>query len=173
MQDLNFSKNHATINGLVVVVSNFNPSITQNLAQGALECWQRVQQQAYQKLQQRGHGFEPKPPLSKLPPCLQHEPLCFKVPGAFEIPFMAQKAFAQGALGVVALGAVIKGETDHYQYICQAVSHGLIQVQLQAQRPLGFGLLTTQNAELAMARAGGAKGNKGAEAMQAVLDLLF
>lgn len=92
-------------------------------------------------------------------------------PGAFELPMVAQALAARGDVdAVVALGCVLTGETSHDRYICDAVAHGLMQVALRAGIPVTFGVLTCVTIEQARARSGGAKGNKGGEAMDAAID---
>jgi 6,7-dimethyl-8-ribityllumazine synthase len=92
-------------------------------------------------------------------------------PGAFELPMVAQALAARGDIdAVVAIGCVLTGETSHDRFICDAVSHGLMQVALRHNLPVTFGVLTCVTIEQARARAGGAKGNKGAEAMDAAID---
>ena len=93
------------------------------------------------------------------------------VPGAFELPLAAKWAFEKGADIVIALGVVIQGGTPHFDYICSSATEGLTRVQLDANKPLGFGLLTVNNEQEALDRAGleGSKENKGAEAVQAAL----
>lgn len=94
--------------------------------------------------------------------------------GAFELPALVGEAAGSDVFhAVVALGCVIKGETSHDQVINQAVSNELARIAVDAGVPVGFGLLTVDNAEQAEARAGGAMGNKGAEAMDAALDTLM
>lgn len=76
------------------------------------------------------------------------------VPGAFELPSLAAKAAASGHwAAIICLGCVIKGDTDHYDYICQAVSHGIMSVSIQYKMPVIFGVLTTQNSAQAIARS--------------------
>ncbi len=95
------------------------------------------------------------------------------VPGAVEIPLAVQALLQKDDCdGVVALGIVIRGETSHYDYVCNAVERGCSQLQLATGKPVGFGVLTTENREQAESRCGGAKGNKGAEAAQVTLDML-
>ena len=96
--------------------------------------------------------------------------LAVHVPGAFEIPLLAQSLLHK-VDGVIALGAVIRGETSHYDYVCQAVERGCSQVALEFKKPVGFGVLTTENEDQAMARTDGRHGNKGAETALAVLEL--
>ena len=92
-------------------------------------------------------------------------------PGAFELPMVAQAVAARGDVdAVVALGCVLTGETSHDRYISDAVAHGLMHVALRHGVPVTFGVLTCVTIEQARARAGGAKGNKGGEAMDAAVD---
>ena len=93
------------------------------------------------------------------------------VPGAFELPLAAKWAFEKGADIVIALGVVIKGGTQHFDYICSSATEGLTRVQLDANKPLGFGVLTVNNEQEALDRSGlqGSKEDKGAEAVQAAL----
>lgn len=128
-----------------VVVSRFNQMITERLEQGALA-----------RLKELG--------LSNV--------ICVRVPGAVEIPLAAKLLLNQGCDGVVALGAVIRGETDHYNYVCSAVERGLNQLQLETERPIAFGVLTTENEEQALARTGGAMGHKGSEAVDVLVEML-
>jgi 6,7-dimethyl-8-ribityllumazine synthase len=94
----------------------------------------------------------------------------FEVPGAFELPLAASYAAGSGRFaGVACLGAVIRGETDHYDYVCSEVSAGIMRVQLDTGVPCAFGVLTCATMEQALARAGGGKRDQGAHAAQAVL----
>lgn len=95
-----------------------------------------------------------------------------RVAGAFEIPLAAKALLEAGCDGVVALGAVIRGETTHYDYVCAAVERGCSELTLQTGKPVGFGVLTTENDEQAMDRAGGKHGNKGAEAAQVTVEMV-
>ena len=91
-------------------------------------------------------------------------------PGTFELPLIARSlALRDDVHGVVALGCVITGETRHDRYISAAVAHGLQHVSLEVGKPCAFGVLTCPDLDRARARAGGAKGNKGAEAMAATM----
>lgn len=84
------------------------------------------------------------------------------VPGAFEIPVAAKKMAESGKYdAVIALGTVIRGETSHYDYVCNEVSKGVAQIELQTGVPVMFGILTTDNVEQAVQRAGTKAGNKG------------
>lgn len=91
-------------------------------------------------------------------------------PGSFELPALCHAAAATGEFaGVVALGCIIKGQTSHDQHLASAVAHGLVNVSLQTGVPVSLGVLTVNNAQQARDRAGGKHGNKGAEAMNALL----
>jgi 6,7-dimethyl-8-ribityllumazine synthase len=93
------------------------------------------------------------------------------VPGAYEIPLIAQKmAQSQKYDAVICLGAVIRGSTPHFDYVAGEVAKGIAQVSLQTGRPVIFGVLTTENIEQAIERAGSKAGNKGVEAAHAVLE---
>jgi 6,7-dimethyl-8-ribityllumazine synthase len=98
----------------------------------------------------------------------------FQVPGAFELPLIASYAAGSGRYeGVVCLGAVIRGETDHYEYVCREAARGIQQVALRTGVPCGFGVLTVDTMEQALARVkGGDKRDTGAHAAQAVLAAL-
>ena len=133
---------------LAIVVSRFNEPVTQRLREGAL---QRCHE----------HGIPS-----------DHIKVC-EVAGAVEIPLLAQQLAKQGRYGaIIALGAVIRGETTHYDYVCQQVSYGCQRVSLDHEIPLVFGILTTENLEQALARTGGAKGHKGAEAVDTALEMI-
>ena len=95
------------------------------------------------------------------------------VPGAFEIPLAAQKlAQSEQYCAVICLGAVIRGSTTHYDYVCNEVSKGIAQVGLQTGVPVLFGVVTTENLEQAIERAGTKAGTKGADAALAALELV-
>ena len=94
------------------------------------------------------------------------------VPGAFEIPIAAKKMAASGKYdAVLCLGAVIRGSTTHYDYVCNEVSKGVAQVGLQTGVPTIFGVVTTENIEQAIERAGTKAGNKGADAAMAAMEM--
>jgi 6,7-dimethyl-8-ribityllumazine synthase len=96
----------------------------------------------------------------------------FDVPGAFELPLAASYAAASGRFaGVACLGAVIRGETDHYDYVCAEVARGVMRVQLDTGVPCAFGVLTCATMEQALARAGGGKRDQGRHAAEAVLHM--
>ncbi len=86
------------------------------------------------------------------------------VPGAFELPLGAQMLFQQQCDAVICLGCVIKGDTPHFDYVCQAATDGILQVGLSQNKPCIFGVITTNNEQQALDRADGKLGNKGAEA---------
>ncbi|WP_077324518.1 6,7-dimethyl-8-ribityllumazine synthase [Virgibacillus siamensis] len=93
------------------------------------------------------------------------------VPGAFEIPLIAQKMATSGGYdAVVALGTVIRGSTSHYDYVCNEAAKGVSNASLQSGKPVIFGILTTETIEQAIERAGTKAGNKGAEAAVAAIE---
>jgi 6,7-dimethyl-8-ribityllumazine synthase len=94
----------------------------------------------------------------------------FDVPGAFELPLAASYAARSGRFaGVACLGAVIRGETDHYDFVCAEAARGVMRVQLDTGVPCAFGVLTCETMEQALARAGGGKRDQGAHAAEAVM----
>jgi len=94
----------------------------------------------------------------------------FDVPGAFELPLAAQYAARSGRFaGVACLGAVIRGETDHYDFVCSEAARGIQDVALRTGVPCSFGVLTVETMDQALARAGGAKRDSGRHAAEAVL----
>jgi len=123
-----------------IVVSRFNQNVTQRLLTGALETFAQ-------------YGIS------------DENITVIWVPGAFEIPVTAQHLAAQQKYAAICcLGAVVQGETTHHEYINQSVAQQIMQIGLTFQIPVIFGVLTCQNMELAMERAGGKVGNKGSEA---------
>ncbi len=95
------------------------------------------------------------------------------VPGAFELPLAAQYCARSGRYaGVACVGAVIRGETDHYDFICTETAHGIARVSLDTGVPCSFGVLTVDNMDQALARAGGGKRHEGEDAARAVLSLV-
>lgn len=94
-------------------------------------------------------------------------------PGAYEIPLTAQKLLEK-VDGVIALGAVIQGDTPHFDYVCDAVNRGVLELNMKTGKPVSFGVLTTDNVQQAQERAGGdsSSGNKGAEAALALLEMI-
>ena len=95
------------------------------------------------------------------------------VPGAFEIPLIAEKMAESGKYdGVICLGAVIRGSTSHYDYVCNEVSKGIASVSLKSGIPVMFGVLTTENIEQAIERAGSKAGNKGYDCALGVIEMI-
>jgi 6,7-dimethyl-8-ribityllumazine synthase len=133
---------------LAVVVSKFNRAVTDRLLAGAREA-------------ASASGAE------------LGDADVYPVPGAFELPLVAARLAKSGRYdAVVCLGAVIRGETPHFDYVCEQAAAGIQRVALDTGVPAAFGVLTTDTVEQAMARAGGDAGNKGYEAVVAVLDTL-
>lgn len=133
---------------VAIVVSRYNETITNALLEGARDAYLNA-----------GGGADRLGVI--------------EAPGAFELPVLANAAAQCGLYsGVVALGCVIKGETRHDEYIAAAIAHAIADIGARTGVPVAFGVLTTQNIEQARARAGGGKGNKGAEAMNALLETL-
>jgi len=131
---------------IAVVVSRYNRSITAALFDGALA-----------ENESRGG--------------VRSAVSVFEAAGSFELPVLALAAAESGRFdGVVALGCLIRGQTRHDRYIAEAVAHGLTRVSLKTGVPVAFGVLTVEDAAQARARAGGKRGNKGTDAMGAVLD---
>ncbi len=96
----------------------------------------------------------------------------FEVPGAYELPLAAKYAAESGRFaGVACLGAVIRGETTHYDYVCGESARGIMDVQLTTGVPCAFGVLTVESMDQALARAGGGKRDQGRHAAEAVLAL--
>ena len=131
-----------------LVVSQFNSLITERLQAGAIDalCRQGVREE---------------------------DIIVVQVPGAFDIPLFAKKMAASGRYdALVCLGAVIKGETPHFDYISAAMTQGIKEVMLAHGLPVTFGVLTTESMEQALDRAGGKAGNKGADAALAAVEML-
>jgi 6,7-dimethyl-8-ribityllumazine synthase len=126
-----------------VVVSTFNGSITEGLRRGALDELGRL-------------GIV--------------EPTVVEVPGALELPVIARALIDAGHGCVVALGAVIEGETDHYHHVATQAMAGLMQVSVASGRPVGIGLLTVRDIAHAVERSRPGAGNKGAEAARAAVE---
>jgi 6,7-dimethyl-8-ribityllumazine synthase len=95
----------------------------------------------------------------------------FSVPGAYELPLGASYCAGAGYDGVAAVGVVIRGETSHYDHVCDATARGLMDVQLRTGVPCAFGLLTVETMEQALARAGGDKRDQGRHAAETVLTM--
>ena len=97
------------------------------------------------------------------------------VPGSFEIPLAAQKAFEAGCDAVIAVGLVLKGETPHFDYVCQGVTQGVMDVSLKFSKSIGFGVLMCNDLDQAIARSGrpGSREDKGYDSALAALSLLW
>ena len=131
-----------------LVVSKFNGDLVDKLTQGALETLHR-------------HGISGDA-VDVVP-----------VPGAFEIPWMAQRLAERGGCdAIIALGAVVRGETPHFEYVAGECARGVAEVSRATGVPVIFGVLTTDDMEQALERAGGRRGNKGSEAAVAALDVV-
>lgn len=97
----------------------------------------------------------------------------FWTPGAFEIPFVTNKLVQKKRYdGIIALGAIIRGATTHYDLVCNETAKGIAQIGLQADIPIMFGVLTTETIEQAIERAGSKAGNKGGEAAQGLVEMI-
>lgn len=133
---------------IAIVVADFNTTVTRQLKEGAVATLEKF-------------GV----PTDQID--------VYHVPGAFEIPFVSRKLLASGRFdGIMTLGAVIKGETDHYDLICQNVARGIMDLNTQGKIPVTFGILTTDNVEQAMQRAGLKMGNEGASTAESLLEMI-
>jgi len=130
-----------------IVTSRFNDEVTSKLESGAVE-----------RLIELGAKEE--------------QLLRLSVPGAVEIPLAVQALLKKGCIGVVALGAVIRGETAHFEYVCRSVERGCSNVALEFGKPVAFGVLTVDNDEQAAERIGGRHGHKGREAAEVVVEMV-
>jgi 6,7-dimethyl-8-ribityllumazine synthase len=132
---------------LAVLLARYNITIGEGLLRGACE--------ELQNLGLKGEEF-----------------LVLRVPGAFELPFVAKELAMTGKYdALICLGAVIRGETSHYDYVCQGAAHGLMQAMLQTGVPMAFGVLTTENEGQARARSGNDQNNKGREAARTAVEM--
>ena len=133
---------------VAVVVSRFNDVVTERLLGGALTCLDRLGQPAAERI-------------------------VLRVPGAWELPLAAAHVARSGRVdAVVALGALVRGATPHFDHIATQASAGLAAVSRETGIPVGFGLLTTENVDQALDRAGGKAGNKGAEAAASAVEMV-
>ena len=145
----NIIEGNITAEGLrfAIVASRFNEFITAKLLEGALDMLRR-------------HG------------AAEDSVDVAWVPGAFEIPLAAKKLAASGKYdAVICVGAVIRGATSHYDYVCNEVSKGVAQAGLSTGVPVIFGVVTTENIEQAVERAGTKAGNKGADGAMAAMEM--
>jgi 6,7-dimethyl-8-ribityllumazine synthase len=133
---------------MALVVSRFNDLVTAKLLSGAEDCLER-------------HG------------CTAEDRTVVRVPGAWELPLAAKKLAALGGFdAIVALGALIRGETPHFDYLAAQVARSLAQIGLETGIPTIFGVLTTDTIDQAMSRAGAKTGNKGWEAALSALEMV-
>ncbi|HIO42292.1 MAG TPA: 6,7-dimethyl-8-ribityllumazine synthase, partial [Aquifex sp.] len=131
-----------------IVASRFNSAIVDRLVEGAIDCLTR-------------HGVSGE------------NVTLVKVPGAWEIPLAAKKLAKRKDIdAVIALGAVIRGATPHFEYVAAEVSKGLANVSLEVEKPITFGIITADTLEQAIERAGTKMGNKGWEAALAALEMV-
>ncbi len=131
---------------MTIVVSRFNSFITDRLLEGALDALRR-------------HGVEEK------------DITVVKVPGSFELPLGARRAAKGKVDAVIALGALIRGGTPHFDYLSAEVTKGIAQASLETGVPIAFGVLTTDTVEQAIERAGTKAGNKGFEASLSAIEM--
>jgi len=131
-----------------IIVSRFNDFISSRLVEGAMDALLR-------------HG------------ATEEQVSVIKVPGAFEIPLTAKKLAERGRYdAVICLGAVIRGSTPHFDYVAAEVSKGIANVSLESRIPVTFGVLTTDNLEQAIERAGSKSGNKGYDGAMAAIEMV-
>ncbi len=133
---------------IALVASRFNDIIVDRLIGGAVDYLTR-------------HGME------------RENLTLVRIPGAFELPLVCRKLAKSGKYdGIVALGAIIRGATPHFDFVASEATKGIASVSLDSGVPIGFGLLTTDNIEQAVERAGSKAGNKGVEAAAALLETI-
>jgi 6,7-dimethyl-8-ribityllumazine synthase len=138
----------ATTASITIVVARFNELVVDSLLKGALDALKR-------------HGVQ------------DSNVTIVKVPGAFELPLGAKKAAEQeGCDAVIVLGAVIRGGTPHFDYVAGQAASGIAQVGLDANKPVIFGVLTTDSIEQAIERSGTKAGNKGADAAVTAIEMI-
>ncbi len=148
MTPIHTIEGHLQAHGLkfTIIATRFNDFIVDRLVGGAVDYLVR-------------HGCKPE------------DITLVRIPGAFEMPVVCKKIAAKGDChGIIALGAVIRGSTPHFDFVASEATKGLAHVSLEYALPVGFGLLTTDNLEQAIERAGSKAGNKGVEAAAAVLE---
>ena len=134
---------------VAIVVARFNSFINENLVDGALDVLKR-------------QGLVPDEQITLV-----------RVPGAVEIPLAVKKLAKSGNVdAIIALGCVIRGDTYHFELVANENSKGMAQVMLEYEIPVAFGVLTTDNVEQAIQRAGTKAGNKGAEAALSALEMI-
>ena len=132
---------------IAIAAARFNDFIVERLLAGALDYLER-------------HGLE-------------QAPVIVRVPGAFELPIVCQRLAKSGKYdGILALGAVIRGATPHFDYVCAEATKGIAHVMLETSVPVGYGLLTCDTIDQAIERAGSKSGNKGSDAAAALLETI-
>ncbi|MGB1189550.1 MAG: 6,7-dimethyl-8-ribityllumazine synthase [Pseudomonadales bacterium] len=138
----------STTAGITIVVARFNEFVVESLLKGALDTFKR-------------HGI------------LEKQITVIKVPGAFELPLAAQLAAENpDCAAVVVLGAVIRGGTPHFDFVAGQAASGIASVSLKTNKPVVFGVLTTDTIEQAIERSGTKSGNKGADAAVTALEMI-
>ena len=131
-----------------IIVSRFNHFVTEKLLDGAIDSF-------------KSHGGA------------EEDLTIVRVPGAFEIPLVLERMASGGKYdALVCLGAVIRGDTPHFEYVCDAVTRGIGDAVRAYKIPIGFGVLTTDNVQQAMDRAGTKDGNKGYEALLTAVEMI-
>jgi 6,7-dimethyl-8-ribityllumazine synthase len=131
-----------------IIVSRFNHFVTEKLLDGAIDAF-------------KSHGGA------------EEDLTIVRVPGAFEIPLVLERMASGGKYdALVCLGAVIRGDTPHFEYVCDAVTRGIGDAVRAYKIPIGFGVLTTDNVQQAMDRAGTKDGNKGYEALLTAVEMI-
>jgi 6,7-dimethyl-8-ribityllumazine synthase len=131
-----------------IIVSRFNHFVTEKLLDGAIDAF-------------KSHGGA------------EEDLTIVRVPGAFEIPLVLERMASGGKHdALVCLGAVIRGDTPHFEYVCDAVTRGIGDAVRAYKIPIGFGVLTTDNVQQAMDRAGTKDGNKGYEALLTAVEMI-
>lgn len=130
-----------------IVVSRWNSSITERMLEGALKAL-------------KGNGIN------------EEDIIVARCPGSFELPLAVQSMLDSKSVdGIIALGVVIRGGTPHFEYVCDAVTRGITDINIRSKKPVAFGVLTTDDVKQALERVG-EKGNKGGEAALAVLEMI-
>ncbi|MEO0262476.1 MAG: 6,7-dimethyl-8-ribityllumazine synthase [candidate division WOR-3 bacterium] len=130
-----------------IVISRFNEFITKRLLEGAIESLKR-------------YGAK------------EENIDVYWVPGSFEIPYILKEIVSKDYDGFLAIGCIIKGDTPHFEYIANETIKGIQKIMYEYKKPIGLGILTVEDMEQAVERAGGKMGNKGEEAAESVVELL-
>ena len=133
---------------VAIVVARYNDSVTQRLLKSAVDCFDR-------------HGVA------------DADVAVYWVPGAFEVPQLARKVAASGKVdGIVCLGAIIRGDTNHFDNLCDSVIASVADISARNALPVTYGIVTAENLEQAMDRAGGKNGNKGWDGAIALVEMM-